>query len=113
MNREVRQLSVSRKTVENLKDLVLSGKKRYVRYDEGAYLYSMGTQTFIKIAKEAKAVVKIHGISLVNIDMVNDYIEDYARRNIEVEVETDPADLYGMNVNEDDADGKKRYQMES
>lgn len=41
--------------------------KKYVRYKEGAALYSMGIQSFMKTAKEAHAVIKIRNIALVNV----------------------------------------------
>ena len=50
-------------------------KKKYVRYAEGAERYSMGIQTFMKLAKEAKAVRKINQIVLVNTEAFDKYIE--------------------------------------
>ena len=58
-------------TTEN-KDL---NSKKYVRYAEGAERYSMGIQTFMKLAKEAKAVRKINQIVLVNTEALDKYIE--------------------------------------
>ena len=52
-----------------------SGEKKYVRYEEGAYLYSMGRKTFTDLAKEADAVRKIGGVCLVSIEKLNKYIE--------------------------------------
>ena len=53
--------------------LVLAGvfldaerKKKYVRVDEGAALYSMGTHSFRELARDAKAVVKVKGILLID-----------------------------------------------
>ena len=54
---------------------VNSGEKKYVRYEEGAYLYSMGRKTFTDLAKEADAVRKIGGVCLVSIEKLNKYIE--------------------------------------
>ncbi len=54
---------------------VNSGSKKYVRYEEGAYLYSMGRKTFTDLAKEADAVRKIGGVCLVSIEKLNNYIE--------------------------------------
>ena len=42
-------------------------KKKYVRYKDGAEMYVMGITSFMKLAKEAKAVYKIRNIALVNI----------------------------------------------
>lgn len=49
--------------------------KTYVRYDEGAMLYSMGLHTFQDLAQEAGAVRKIKSVVLVNLDILNEYIE--------------------------------------
>lgn len=75
-------MSYSRRKIENLEELVLSGRKHYVRYDEGADLYKMGIHGFQHMAWEACAVRKIDGICIVNINVVqeflrnNDYFEE-------------------------------------
>ena len=46
----------TRKEVEDMEELVGSKKKKYVRYSEGADLYSMGLHSFQEIAKEGKRV---------------------------------------------------------
>ena len=51
------------------------GKKKWVRYDEGAILYSMGTHSFEQLAKEAKAVYRVRNIVLVNTEKVDEYME--------------------------------------
>lgn len=52
-------------------------KKKFIRYPEGAELYSMGIQSFMKIAKEAKAVYKIRNIALVNMEILDNYLEAF------------------------------------
>lgn len=64
-----------RREVTNLEQKVFERKKKYVRYQEGAELYSMGVHSFRDIAKEAKATVKIKGIVLVNIEILDEYLE--------------------------------------
>ena len=49
--------------------------KKWVRYDEGALLYSMGIHSFMELAKEAKAVYHIKRIVLVNTEKLDEYIE--------------------------------------
>lgn len=49
--------------------------KKYVRYSEGAERYSMGIQSFMKIAKDAKAIRKLNQIVLVNTEILDRYIE--------------------------------------
>ena len=52
-------------------------RKKFVRYKDGAELYSLGIQTFMKIAKEAGAVRKIRGTVLVNIEKLDEYIDSF------------------------------------
>jgi len=51
--------------------------KKFVRYTEGAKRYSMGIQSFMKLAKEAHAVYKIRNIALVNTEIFEKYLETY------------------------------------
>ena len=66
-----------RKKVENLEELVKTGKKKYVRYAEGAELYSMGLHTFENLAKEAKATRKVKGVVLCNTEKIDAFIESF------------------------------------
>ena len=50
-------------------------KKKYVRYKEGAEMYGMGITSFMRLAKESKAVYKIRNIALVNIEILDEYME--------------------------------------
>ena len=52
-----------------------SANKKFVRYKDGAELYSLGIQNFMKIAKEAGAVRKIRGTVLVNTEKLDAYID--------------------------------------
>lgn len=65
-----------RKKTENYEELVKSGAKKYVRYEEGAQLLSMGIHAFTELAKEAGAVRRIKGVCIVNMEILNEYIED-------------------------------------
>lgn len=62
-----------------LASAVNSGAKKYVRYEEGAYLYSMGRKNFTELAKEADAVRKIGGVCLVSVEKLNQYIEEESK----------------------------------
>ena len=53
-----------------------SGKK-FVRYKDGARLYSMGQKTFERLAHEAKAVYKVNKIALVNTEIFETYLETF------------------------------------
>ena len=69
-------MSNRRREIPELEINVAAGAKKYVRYKEGADLFSMGERTFMDLAKEAGAVRKIKGVCLVNIEALNQYIED-------------------------------------
>ncbi len=53
------------KDVEKTKKIA----KKFVRYQEGAELYSIGPTKFQELAKEAKAVYKIDKVALVNCEI--------------------------------------------
>ena len=54
-----------------------SSPKVYIRYDEGAEMYSMCKHTFMKLAAEAGAVYKINRLSLVNKKAFEEYLETF------------------------------------
>ena len=51
--------------------------KRFVRYKEGAELYSMCQTKFEEMAKEAGAVYKLNKLVLVNCDILDEYLETF------------------------------------
>lgn len=63
-------MAFARTEIKELEPMVKSGKKRFVRYQEGAELYSMGLHTFEQLAKEAGAIYKIRRVVLVNLDIL-------------------------------------------
>ena len=61
-----------------VKKSVKDGRKKFVRYDEGAVIYSVGINTFRKIAQEAGAIYRVGGRTvLVNTELVDDYLEHF------------------------------------
>ena len=62
---------------ETLEKLVKSGQKKFVRYEEGKLLYSMGLHSFQEIAKEAGAVYHVKRMVLVNVEKVDRYLENF------------------------------------
>lgn len=52
-------------------------KKKFVRYKEGAELYSIGQTTFEKMAKDAKATYKIGKMVLVSCERFEQYLETF------------------------------------
>jgi len=63
--------------VPELEKLLQYGKKKFVRYDEGAKLYSMGLHSFQELARDAGAVYHIKRIALVNTQLVDEYLETF------------------------------------
>ncbi len=51
--------------------------KRFVRYADGADMYSMSLSKFQQLAKDAKACYKINQLVLVNLDIVDEYLETF------------------------------------
>lgn len=51
--------------------------KRFVRYKEGAEMYSMCQSKFEQMAKDAKAVYKVDKLVLVNCDIFEQYLETF------------------------------------
>ena len=63
--------------VPDLEKLVQTGRKKFVRYAEGATLYSLGIHTFREVAKEANAVYRVKRCVLVNTEKVDEYLENF------------------------------------
>ena len=60
-------MGYKRKEYENMEGLFTNGKKKFVKYDEGAAMYSMGIHAFTELAKEAKAIYRMPSSQMVNI----------------------------------------------
>lgn len=54
-----------------------TSNKKFVRYPEGAELYSMSVSKFMQLAKDAKACYKVNQLVLVNLDIIDRYIETF------------------------------------
>ena len=54
-----------------------TNNKRFVRYSEGAEMYSMGKTNFQELAKDAKACYKVNQLVLVNLDILDAYLETF------------------------------------
>ena len=70
-------MGYKRKEYENMESLFTNGKKKFVKYEEGATMYSMGIHAFTELAKEAKAIYRIRRIVLVNTEIIDEYIENF------------------------------------
>lgn len=67
----------TRNEVPNIEEKVKSGQKKFVRYEEGALIYSLGLNTFKQLARDAGAVYRVKRCVLVNISKVDDYLEAF------------------------------------
>jgi len=56
-------------------------KKKFVRYKEGAEIYSIGLTRFQEIAKRSGAVYKVGNMCLVNTNILDEYLEKYRVAN--------------------------------
>ena len=54
-----------------------TNNKRFVRYSEGAEMYSMSVSKFMQLAKDAKACYKIGQLVLVNTEILDKYLETF------------------------------------
>ena len=66
-----------RAEVPELENRMKYGGKKFVRYEEGAKLYSMGLQTFQDLAKEAGAIYHVKRIVLVNTELIDQFLETF------------------------------------
>ena len=66
-----------RKEIPELERLVQTGRKKFVRYEEGAKLYSMGLHTFQQLARDANAVYHVKRVVLVNTEVIDEYLENF------------------------------------
>ncbi|PLT87025.1 DUF6462 family protein [Mediterraneibacter gnavus] len=66
-----------RKENPELEKMVRDRRKKFVRYEEGAQIYSMGFNTFKQLAKDAGAVYHIKRVVLVNLEIIDEYLEAF------------------------------------
>lgn len=52
-------------------------KQKFIRYKDGAEIYSMGMSKFQEIAKKAGAIYKINQMVLVNTEILEEYLEQF------------------------------------
>ena len=66
-----------KKDIPQMEKMVRERRKKFVRYDEGAQLYSMGLHTFQNLAKDAGAIYRVKRVVLVNLDIIDEYLETF------------------------------------
>ena len=52
-------------------------KKKFVRYAEGAEMYSMSLRKFQEFAKEAGAIHKVGKMVLISCEILDDYLTTF------------------------------------
>lgn len=52
-------------------------EKKYVRYQEGADMYSMSVRKFQDLAKDAGAIYKVGKMALVKVAIMDEYLETF------------------------------------
>ena len=67
----------ARKTTLDSVDKIVKSGKKFVSYQEGKDLYSVGLHTFEQMAKDAGAVYHIKRRVLVNTEIMDDYMENF------------------------------------
>ena len=67
--------------VPELEKILAKKKKRYVSYEEGMALYSMGKISFRKLTQEAHALLRIKKMAIVDLDILDGYLEQHRSNN--------------------------------
>lgn len=67
----------ARKTTLDSVDKIVKSGKKFVSYQEGKDLYSVGLHTFEQMAKDAGAVYHIKRRVLVNTEIMDEYMENF------------------------------------
>ena len=62
-------------------------RKKFVRYKDGCKVYGMGISKFQEIAKKANAVYKVNQMVLVNIEILDCYLERFRLTSKEVNLD--------------------------
>lgn len=60
----------------NLDKYLVGRKSHYVSYIDGAKLYQLPYQTFVKLAKAAKANLKMRHTVIIDVDLIEQYLAD-------------------------------------
>ena len=74
------RIMASKKNVDDMNEAVRKGKK-FMRIDEAKEYFSVGKHTMEKWARDAKAVYKINGIKLINIEKIERFLEAFVEED--------------------------------
>lgn len=70
-------MNQSKRSIPDLDKYLGENRHRYAKYYEGSRLYGMNYYQFIKLVKEADAGILIRKSILVDLDVLDAYIEKY------------------------------------
>lgn len=72
-------MAYKRKQADTTKvtDMIRTKGKKFVSYQEGAALYSLGLHSFQELAKDAKAIYRIKRRVLVNTEKIDEFLEAF------------------------------------
>lgn len=72
-------MAYKRKQTDTTKvtDMIRTEGKKFVSYQEGAALYSLGLHSFQQLAKDAKAIYRIKRRVLVNTEKIDEFLEAF------------------------------------
>lgn len=73
-------IMASKKDIEKMQTAVRGGRK-YMRSEEAQEYFSIGRHALDKWAKQAKAIYKINGIKLINIEKIEKFIEAFGEED--------------------------------
>lgn len=54
-----------------------SNMDKFVRYADGAEMYHVSISTFMQWAKKAKACYKVNQLVLMNLELIDEYLETF------------------------------------
>lgn len=60
----------------NLDKYLVGRKSHYVSYVDGAKLYQLPYQTFVKLVSAAKANLKMRHTVIIDVDLIEQYLAD-------------------------------------
>lgn len=63
--------------MQNKCEKMRKNMRKFVRYSDGAKMYSMGLTKFQELAKDAEACYKVGQLVLVNTEILDEYLETF------------------------------------
>lgn len=70
------RLMANKRNLDDMNEAVKKGRK-FMRSEEAEEYFSVGRHTLAKWAKDAKAVYKINGVKLINIEKIERFLEAF------------------------------------